>query len=403
MTATRIWRVATLAVAVVVWVAAASLLWRTKVPANLRLPSLDERSIFGAAVVREAQRYERFLSINWVLGTIAGLAALVWMVRRGPRIAESLRLGSVNAGIILGAVTLTLAWAVSLPFGLASEWWQRRHGISTEDYGSALGLAWGGLLVTILVGFVILAGLLLLAKKVGAWWWLAATPLLVALFASLQLALPYVLTLDTHPLRDPKLVAQIRDLERREDAGNPPIREQDVSDQTTAANAYSVGIGPSERVVFWNTLLDGRFTDREVRFVAAHELAHLARDHILKSVAWFTLFLLPILGIAAFLTERRGGLRNAGTVPLLLLTIVAVQLVALPLRNAITRRYEAEADWVALIANRDPSAARGLFRQFAHTSLQDPSPPWWAHVLLDDHPTSLDRIEQAAAWRSRNP
>jgi STE24 endopeptidase len=227
--------------------------------------------------------------------------------------------------------------------------------------------------------------------------------LLVALFASLQLAIPYVLTLETHPLRDQKLVAQIRELERREDAGNPPIREEDVSDQTTAANAYSVGIGPTERVVFWNTLLDGRFTDREVRFVAAHELAHLARDHIVKSIGWFTLFLLPILGAAAFLTERRGGLRNAGTVPLFLLTIVAVQLVALPLRNAITRRYEAEADWVALTATRDPAAARGLFRQFAHTSLQDPSPPWWAHVLLDDHPTSLDRIEQSAAWRSRNP
>ena len=81
-------------------------------------------------------RYERFLSIIWVLGTVGGLAALVWMVRRGPRVAESLRLGPVNAGIILGAVTLTVVWAVALPFGLAAEWWQRRHGISTESYGS---------------------------------------------------------------------------------------------------------------------------------------------------------------------------------------------------------------------------------------------------------------------------
>lgn len=385
------------------WVVAAALLWRTKVPANLHLPSLNERSIFGAELVREAQRYERFLSITWLLGTAAGLGALVSMVRRGPRMAESFRLGSVNAGIILGVVTLTVVWAVSLPFALATQWWQRRHGISTESYASALGLAWGSLLVTILIGFVILAGLLLLAKKVGGWWWLAAAPLLVVLFASLQLAIGYVLTIDTQPLSDKQLVADIRALERREDAGNPPIREETVSDRTTAANAYSVGIGPSERIVFWDTLLDGRFTGREVRFVAGHELAHLARDHILKSIGWFALFLVPILGVAAYLTGRRGGLRNAGTVPLFLLVIVAVQLVALPLRNAITRRYEAEADWVALNATRDPGAARGLFRQFAHTSLQDPSPPWWAHLLLDDHPSSLDRIEQAAAWRARNP
>src|SRR6266508_2572682 len=403
MTATRILRVATLAVGGVVWALAGALLWQTRVPDDLRLPSLNERSIFGAGLVHQAERYERFFNLSWILGTVAALAALAWMVRRGPRVARSLRLGPVNAGIILGAVTLTVVWAVSLPFALATEWWQRRHGISTESFGSALAMAWGGLLVTILVGFVVLAGLLLLAKKVGAWWWLAATPLLVTLFAALQLSFPYVLSIDTHPLRDPELVAQIRELERREGAGDPPVREETVSDRTTAANAYSAGIGPSERVIFWDTLLDGRFNDREVRFVAAHELAHLARNHILKSIGWFTLFIVPILGAAAFLTERRGGLRNPGTVPLALLAIVAVQLAALPLRNAITRRYEAEADWVALTATRDPGAARGLFRLFAHTSLQDPSPPWWAHVLLDDHPSALERIEQAAAWRARNP
>jgi STE24 endopeptidase len=403
MTATRIVRAATLAAGVVAWAVAALLLWRTKVPDDLRLPSLDEDSIFGSGLVDEARRYERFLSINWVIGTLVGLVVLVVMVRRGPRLAQSLRLSPVNTGIVLGAVTLTVLWAVSLPFGLASEWWQRRHGISTESYGGVLGLAWFGLLVTILVGFVVLAGLLLLAKKVGRWWWVAATPQLVILFGVLQFAIPYVLTIDTTPLGDEKLVAQVRDLERREHAGDPPLLEDDVSDQTTAANAFSAGIGPSERVVFWNTLLDGRFTDREVRFVAGHELAHLARNHILKSVGWFALFVVPILGAAALVTERRGGLRNPATVPLALFAIIAAELALLPLRNEITRRYEAEADWVALNATRDPAAARGLFTGFSDTALQDPSPPWWVHVFLDDHPTTLDRIEQAAAWRARNP
>src|SRR6266511_600721 len=215
MTATRILRVATLAVGGVVWALAGALLFRSRVPDDLRLPSLNERSIFGAGLVHQAERYERFFNLSWILGTVAALAALAWMVRRGPRVARSLRLGPVNAGIILGAVTLTVVWAVSLPFGLATEWWQRRHGISTESYGSALALAWGGLLTTILVGFVILAGLLLLAKTVGAWWWLAAAPLLVALFTALQLAIPYLLTIDTHPLGDAKLLAQIDQLERR--------------------------------------------------------------------------------------------------------------------------------------------------------------------------------------------
>jgi STE24 endopeptidase len=400
MTATRMARLATLSAAAI-WLLAAVLLWRTKVPGDLQLPSLDARSVFGADLVRRAERYELFFQIEWVLSTIVGLAALWWMVRRGPRIAGSLGLGRVNTGIILGVLTLTVVWAVALPFGLATEWWQRRYGISTQSYGAALVAAWGALLLTVQVGFLILAGLLGLAKKLGARWWLAAAPLFLALSVALQLALPYVLSIDTHSLRDRELAAEIERLEQREHAGDPAVLEQEVSDQTTSTNAYAVGIGPSERMIFWDTLLDGRFSDREVRFVAAHELAHLARDHIVRGMGWFLIFLVPILAAVAFFTERRGGLRNPATVPLALLVIVVAQLVVLPLQNAISRRYEAEADWIALNATQDPAAARGLFRRFARTSLNDPTPPSWVHFWLDTHPTALARVEMAEAFRRR--
>ena len=35
-------------------------------------------------------------------------------------------------------------------------------------------------------------------------------------------------------------------------------------------------------MILWDTLLDGRFNDREVRVVIAHELAHHSRDHLWK-------------------------------------------------------------------------------------------------------------------------
>src|SRR6266567_2819126 len=96
MTATRIGRVATLTVAALVWVLAASALWRTKVPADLHLPRLDPQAVFGAAAVRAGVRYERFLDYGWLLGTITKVIVLVVMVRRGPRLARSL--GQVEVG-----------------------------------------------------------------------------------------------------------------------------------------------------------------------------------------------------------------------------------------------------------------------------------------------------------------
>jgi STE24 endopeptidase len=200
-------------------------------------------------------------------------------------------------------------------------------------------------------------------------------------------------------VRSPQLTSQIRTLERRERVGRPVVRVAPVSNETSAANAYSIGIGPSRSVIIWNTMLDGRFTPREVRFVVAHELGHLARWHIWKGIAWGVLFGLPIFALVAYVTGRRGGLRRPENVPLALFTLAVAGLVITPLANAVSRRYESEADWMAVQATRDPGAGRSLFQTFVRTDLQNPDPPGWVNFLLEDHPSALARVEQVEAWR----
>jgi STE24 endopeptidase len=399
MTAIRIGRVATLAVLAAMWVIAATLLWRTNVPADLRLPSLDASAVFGPKAVRAGERYERFLDLNWVLGTIAGLVTLVVMVRRAPRLARSLGLGRVNAAIITGIVVITIVWAVSIPFGMAAAWWERRHGISTESWSSIVFSPWETLLGETFIAVVVLGVLLLFAKRFTRNWWLPASLMLLAIAFLLQFVFPYVNRLGTHPVRSQRLAAVIERLEKREGAGHPTVRVEVVHDHTTAANAYAVGLGPSSSVFIWDTMLDGRYSLREIRFVVGHELAHLARKHLWKGIAWAALIGLPILAAAAFVTRLRGGILEPGVIALALLTVSGLQLALSPFTNAVSRRYEAEADWVSLVNTRDTQAARGLFKEFVVADLQDPDPPGWAHVLLDDHPPPLTRVEQAEAFR----
>jgi STE24 endopeptidase len=91
-------------------------------------------------------------------------------------------------------------------------------------------------------------------------------------------------------------------------------------------------------------------------------------------------------------------------VPLALVAAAALQLALAPAQNVVSRGAEREADWKALQTTRDPDAARGLFREFARTSLGDPSPPTWAFVLLQTHPTLAQRVAMADAWaRLRQP
>ena len=88
-------------------------------------------------------------------------------------------------------------------------------------------------------------------------------------------------------------------------------------------------------------------------------------------------------------------------VPWAILVLVALQLLALPLQNAVTRHLEAEADWSALKATHDPVSARKLFEGFARTSLQEPNPSLLDYLWLENHPTIAQRIAMVEAWAHR--
>jgi STE24 endopeptidase len=197
------------------------------------------------------------------------------------------------------------------------------------------------------------------------------------------------------------LRAAVQELERREHTGSVPVVVQDVKSDTSLPNAEAMGIGPSRRVVLWDTLVDGPFSEREVRVVIAHELGHVARNHILKSVGWYALFAFPGAFLVSVVARQRGGMGRPEAVPLALLALVVLGLLASPLENLISRRLESEADWRALLATRDPQAASSLFREFVPTTLSQPDPPTWDYVLLENHPTIMQRLAMVAAWRQR--
>src|SRR5918993_1258249 len=172
------------------------------------------------------------------------LALSAWLALRS-------RARGILAGVMLGAATLVAVWLVRLPVVLGAHWWRRRYGISRSDYG------------TILVD-----------------------PRL-------------------EPLRDRALVAEIEALAKAQGVGEVEIEVRDASRQTRAINAELYGVGPTKRIVFWDTALDGRLSRREIRSLAAHEFGHVEANHIWKSIAWLVLFAVPGAFVVARVTRRR--------------------------------------------------------------------------------------------------
>jgi STE24 endopeptidase len=375
------------------WLAAAVLLWRTAVPPGLDLPEVDPRDAFGARHLERSERYERGLRLLWIGVTIVELLTLAVAVRFAPRV----RVRGILGGVAAGAATLVAVWVARLPFVLGAHWWRRRYGISRADYGTILVDPWLERVGGLVAACVAIALVMLLARRLGDRWWLVGGPAFAALGAAFLLAQPFLLVPRLDPLGDRELAAEIQALARHQGVGEVDVQIRDASRRTRAINAELYGVGPTKRIILWDTALDGRLSRDEIRALAAHEFGHVEADHIWKSIGWLFLLALPAAYVVARVTTRRGGLGEPAAVPLALLALALVQLALLPATSAISRRYEAEADWLALRAARDPAAQESLTRRLAEASLAQPDPPRWSRVLLETHPTPLERIAMSRA------
>ena len=377
--------------AVGLWLVAAALLWRTSVPGDLNLAHLDPREFFSPRHLERSETYQRGLRLLWIGATLVQLAVLVVAVRLAPRTGWR----GIPGGVGLGALTLVAVWLAGLPFVLAAHWWRRRYGISRSDYSTILVDPWLAEIGSLAAACIAIALVMLLARRLGDRWWLVGGPAFAALASAFILAQPLLLVPRLAPLRDRQLAAQIRQLAREQGVGDVDVEVQDASRRTRAINAEFYGLGPTKRVILWDTALDGRLSRAEILTLVAHEFGHVKSNHVWKSVGWIFLFAIPGAYVVARVTRRRGGIGTAPAVPLALLTLTVLQLALLPVVNAISRRYEAEADWRALRATQDPRAFEGLMRELSNASLSQPDPPEWAHIVLDTHPTPLQRIAMA--------
>lgn len=380
------------------WIFAITQLLHTSVPSNLHLPHLRASDYFTPAQLHRARSYERFVRVDYVLSLVALIVALVGYALRGHRLTRESAAGRVGTGLLLGMLGLGIVWLAQLPFGVAELWWERRHGISHQGYVSWILQSFFGLGGTFLSVCLVIAIVMGFAGLLGNRWWIPGTPAIVAVGVLVAFISPFLIP-SVRPLQDTRLSADARQLARVEKLPHIPVKVQEVHTFTTAPNAESVGLGPTRRVILWDTLLG--FPRREVRVVIAHELGHLKHQHIWKGLGWEAVFLLPIAFVIALATRSRGGLYMPEVVPLALLVFVVLQLASSPLQNAVSSRMEAEADWTALNATKDPAGATALFKRLSRTSLADPSPPGWWQALIGDHPTIMSRIEMSQAWRSR--
>ena len=220
--------------------------------------------------------------------------------------------------------------------------------------------------------------------------WPARVSVLVAVVGPLALLLhPLVvhpLLLPTGPMPDGEHRDAVVAVVARSGV-DVPVLLGEASLRTTRRNAVVTGLGPTQRVVLHDTLLE--LGPREVAAITAHELAHIERRDPLRGV----LAPVPVVLIAGLLARRRlaGGvdLRVAAAVVAL---VLAAEAALTPVAAAVSRTIEHRTDVRSVALSADADAHAALLRTFVIDGLADPDPPRWSVLLWATHPAPAHRI-----------
>jgi STE24 endopeptidase len=305
----------------------------------------------------------------------------------------------------VGAGLSLIVGVAALPLEVVAHERAVDAGLSTQGIGGFLsdaGKAGGIGMALAAVGAAVAVGF---QRRFRSAWWVAATAAVIAFEVVFVWLAPVALAPLFNrftPLPDGPTRREMVELAQSAKVDVGEVYEMDASRQTTAANAYVNGLGPTKRIVLYDTLLQ-KFDRDEVRSVVAHELAHVRHRDLWRGMAWVALAA-PLAMLAVQLaTQRLGAARGAqpGTpaiLPAMALSLALVGFGGSIVSNQLSRRIEARADSFALELTRDPRAFIALERRLAITALADPEPPRALHFLFGTHPTPVQRIGAAVAW-----
>jgi STE24 endopeptidase len=300
-------------------------------------------------------------------------------------------LGWAGASALWATFVTMAATLVCLPL----DFWrgyvrERRWGFSTQMLRGWLIDRAKGLAVGVVIAVAAWTALIALTHAFPGRWPLAAAAAAAAAVLLLSFVAPVMLEPlfnRFRPLEDERLAGELRSL--AEQAG-VPVRDvlvADASRRTAKTNAYVSGIGPTRRIVIWDTLLAGA-SEGELKLVVAHELGHRRERHVLKGT------LLAMVGAAAgvLLLWAVLGTPGPSDYPRAGLLFLALELAGLPVLAWVSRRWERAADRFSLELTNDRDAFLQAHVALARSNLSDLDPPRIVYLLLFTHPTPPERL-----------
>ena len=367
---------------------------------------------FVVHVTPEMIRHSRLQNVLYFVGFVYAVAALYLVLQTGTSARlRDIAVRAVKRRFVVAMLYCVLASLVLTAIEFPLFFYQgfvvpHQFDLTDQSFASWFGDFAKGLGVSMLIVSPLAAFALVGIRRVRRWWialWLVSIPLTILGAVITPLIIDPVFN-KFEPLRDEVLRRDLLGEASRAGIEGGRVYQVNKSKQTKTMNAYVTGLGPSKRIVLWDTLL-AKMDHDEVLAVMGHEMGHYVLHHVWKSIAFSVAISFFSFWLAQKVYER--GLPGWGfddradpaALPWLLLIATVFEFALSPVTNGFSRYIEHEADRFGLELTHLNEATASAFVKFAEDSKADPNPPrfieWWRY----SHPAAQRRIDFALTYK----
>lgn len=380
----------------------------------LNVRALEPALSQGFRDIYDEEKYRHFLAyteatarFEWVDNTFNLAVLIVFWLSGGygwlDGIVRGFHHDPITSGLLfMGALWLG-HWLINLPFEIYETFRiEGRFGFNKTTPATFAADHVKSLALTAVLGGGLLALILSIFERGGAWIWLPAwaiTAALLIVFVFIAPAVVLPLFNKLIPLEEGELRQKILAFGAVHEFPVNGIFVMDGSRRSTKANAFFTGFGKTKKIVLFDTLIANHLPD-ELVAVLAHEIGHYKLRHIVQHLVVAVLNLGVFLFLASHFIHARGlfdafGIAEPSVYAGLALFLIFYNPLSRLLsvaRNAQSRKHEFQADRFAAEATQTPRAMTNALRTLSKNNLSNLAPHPLYVALYHSHPPVLQRI-----------
>lgn len=365
--------------------------------------------------VYDPDRYRKsqlYLKTNTRFGWFSGafnvaVMLLFWFGKGFPLLDEwvrSFHYEPIITGLLYMGVLILCKSLLSLPFSIYGTFViEERFGFNQTSWSTfGLDLA-KGVLLAILLGTPLLAGILLFFEyaAANAWWycWIAVTLYMLGVqFIAPTWIMPLFNKFTT--LEEGELKSAILTYAGSIKFPLENVYVMDGSRRSSKSNAFFTGFGKHRRIVLFDTLIK-QHTTGELLAVLAHEMGHYKKKHILQSMILGILQMgIMLYLLSLFISDQ--ALFDAFYMPQksVYAGLIFFGMLYSPLgffigifMQMLSRKNETAADRFSVETTHDPESMAEALKKLSINNLSNLLPHPLYVFLNYSHPPVLQRIQ----------